>query len=171
MVEEKVEPGGVTWRHRLPWTEIFQGFRIALDPNKLILAAAGILCMAFGWWLLALIFYSSTEPGFNAKDYSYTDTKESRDQAWRKFKADRQKWNLMHAAAGPADSEVHYDAGDIAESWQEYEAITALQKSEDVTTFDDLTTRFGKETVASAQEKLKKLRRDPRIKPSGSLST
>ena len=32
------------------WTELFRTFQIALDPKKLILAAAGIVMMWIGWW-------------------------------------------------------------------------------------------------------------------------
>ena len=56
MAEEKVEPRETSWRQLLPWTELFRGFQVALDLNKLALAAAGILVMAFGWWLLAVLF-------------------------------------------------------------------------------------------------------------------
>lgn len=56
MAEEKVEPREINFRQLLPWTELFRGFQVALDPKKLLLAAAGILVMAFGWWLLAQIF-------------------------------------------------------------------------------------------------------------------
>ena len=56
MAEEKVEPRETSWRQLLPWTELFRGFQVALDVNKLALAAAGILVMAFGWWLLAVLF-------------------------------------------------------------------------------------------------------------------
>ena len=68
MVEDKVEPRPSNGRPRFLWTEIFQGFRIALDFNKLILAAAGILVMAIGWWLLANIFNYS-RPEFDNKNY------------------------------------------------------------------------------------------------------
>ena len=56
MVEEKVEPRETSWRQLLPWTELFRGFQVALDLNKLALAAAGILVTEFGWWLLAVLF-------------------------------------------------------------------------------------------------------------------
>ena len=39
------------------WTRLFTAFKVALDPKKLLLAAAGIVVMAFGWWLLANIFH------------------------------------------------------------------------------------------------------------------
>src|SRR5947207_13129915 len=62
MAEDKFEPRETNWRQLLPWIELFQGFRVALDLNKLLLAAAGILTMAFGWWLLAGIFDKPVQP-------------------------------------------------------------------------------------------------------------
>ncbi|MBI1916104.1 MAG: hypothetical protein HYS12_15430 [Planctomycetes bacterium] len=170
MVEDKVEPREVSWRQRLPWTEIFQGFRVALDFNKLLLAAAGIVCMALGWWLLAVLFHYS-RPEWNAKDYAYTNEAESKDQAWRKFKSDRQKWDLMHAAAGPVDSNERVDAGDIAESWQEYTALTELQKAATPATEAELKKlEIKNDVIARARQKLSGLK-DPRIKEAGNLRT
>ena len=40
------------------WKLLSGCFRIALMPGKIILAGMGVLCMATGWWLLALIFGS-----------------------------------------------------------------------------------------------------------------
>ena len=37
------------------WTDLFRTFQVALDPKKLLLAAAGIVCMWLGWWFLSLI--------------------------------------------------------------------------------------------------------------------
>ncbi|HKB36031.1 MAG TPA: hypothetical protein VKD72_06225 [Gemmataceae bacterium] len=129
MVEDKVEPRESTWRQRNPWWEIFQGFRVALDFNKLILAAAGILVMALGWWLWAVIFYNSQKmPEWPSKEYQASgDSTEAREQAWRNFKSDRKKWNLLHAAAGPADEAVYTDAGDLADSLAEYQALQELK--------------------------------------------
>src|SRR5579871_1280402 len=45
-------------RERWQFINLFRTFRVALDPKKLLLAAAGIVVMAFGWWLLSVIFYS-----------------------------------------------------------------------------------------------------------------
>jgi len=56
MAEDKIDGREVTWRQLLPWTELFRGFQVAFDLNKMLLAAAGILVMAFGWWLLAVCF-------------------------------------------------------------------------------------------------------------------
>ena len=61
MAEDKYEARETNWRQLLPWTALFQGFRVALDVNKLLLAAAGILVMAFGWWLLGVIFSPSAD--------------------------------------------------------------------------------------------------------------
>lgn len=134
MAEEKVEPREMNIRQLLPWTELFRSFQVALDPKKLLLAAGGILVMALGWWLLAIVFYSQPEPRWMSGDYdpSKVTVKEDgktpaelalkrEEIAWRNFKDDRRKWNILHAAAGTT---LRYtDAGDLAESPQEYEAI------------------------------------------------
>src|SRR5262249_10330174 len=63
MSEDKVEVRDINYRQTFPWVELFRGFQVALDPKKLLLAAAGIVVMSFGWWLWSLIFFnSSTEP-------------------------------------------------------------------------------------------------------------
>src|SRR5438132_1741059 len=99
MAEERADTREVSWRQLFPWTELFRGFQIALDLNKLLLAAAGILATAFGWWLLALIFsapYSKTIPAWGneyTKDVKKDDPAEMAT-AYRKFKADRDGWNV-----------------------------------------------------------------------------
>ena len=93
MAEDRAEPREVTWRSLLPWTELFRGFQIALDLNKLLLAAGGVLVTAIGWVLLAWIFgaaYDGKPPEWNSSD--------SKD--WAKFKAERNSWNLMNRTAG-----------------------------------------------------------------------
>src|SRR5205814_6134491 len=55
MANEKVDGRELSWRGLFPWTELFRGFQLALDLNKLLLAAAGIPVMAFGWCLLPLL--------------------------------------------------------------------------------------------------------------------
>ena len=62
MAEDKFESRETNWRHLLPWIELFRGFGVALDLNKLLLAAGGIVTMAFGWWFLSFLF-SASEPG------------------------------------------------------------------------------------------------------------
>ncbi len=89
------------------WTRIFSGFKVALDPKKLLLAAAGILLMAFGWWFLAVIFYGArSEP--KEADYpaaTYRNAGDSEDEARAKALKDyqqaRRKYDLLRQTAGP----------------------------------------------------------------------
>ena len=112
MADEKVELREMNFRQLVPWTELFRGFQVALDPKKLLLAGAGLLAMALGWWLLAVIFYSArTEPKFGSGQY----------KNWDQFKDDRAKWDLLHEAAG---TEPRFaDANDLAHSPEEYDSI------------------------------------------------
>src|SRR5262245_47286842 len=59
MAEERIGAPESEARTYWAWTELFRTFQVALDPKKLLLAAAGILVMYFGWWVLALIFFHS----------------------------------------------------------------------------------------------------------------
>src|SRR5436190_21107591 len=101
MAEDKVEPREATPSQRLPWIPSFQGFRIALDFNKLLLAAAGIVVMAFGWWLLAAIFSyeEPNDPNKWATDSRVTRVEggevEKKKALWAAFKADHDKWALL----------------------------------------------------------------------------
>jgi hypothetical protein len=120
MAAEKVDIRDVNFRQVFPWTEVFRGFQVALDPKKLVLAALGLLVMAFGWWVLAVIFYNSrAKPDWNAADYS--KSADVRADEWRRFKEDRRKWNLLYEAAGPAPVET--DAYDLADGPDEVDAI------------------------------------------------
>jgi hypothetical protein len=47
-----------THRPAWMWTELFRTFQIALDPKKLLLAAAGLLFMTGGTWLLSVVFFA-----------------------------------------------------------------------------------------------------------------
>ncbi len=128
MADEQVEPRPINVRQWFPWTEIFTGFKVALDPKKLLLAAAGILCMAFWWWFLSVIFYAPRDKPEWPKDYpvanaSGDDEATQRKNAWAEFQRDRKKWNLLHKAAGTTP--VYEDAGDIAESPERYDAVKA----------------------------------------------
>jgi hypothetical protein len=133
MAEDKIEGREVTWRQLLPWTELFRGFQVALDLNKLLLAAAGILVMAFGWWLLSWVFGASlskvppTWPG----RYQNIVGEGNQPRAWELFKRDRDEWNLMYESAGSSvgDFGLKYEALDLATSWKEYEAFTTALKA------------------------------------------
>jgi hypothetical protein len=127
MAEDKIEGREVTWRQLLPWTELFRGFQVALDLNKLLLAAAGILVMAIGWWVLALIFGASfpkTPPSWPEK---YKNMAQGNDQrAWELFKHDRDEWNLMYEASGNGGNwGEKYEPLDLATSIAEYEGVNA----------------------------------------------
>src|SRR3954447_10925485 len=78
------------------WTKLFTAFRVALDAKKLLLAAAGILAMALGWWVLALLFY--TPRGLPVYE---PDAGGDAAAQWAAFKARRAHWNLLHELAGP----------------------------------------------------------------------
>ncbi len=129
MAEGKLEGRDVTWRQLLPWTELFRGFQVALDLNKLLLAAAGILVMWLGWWLLALIF-SSASSDFKSQPPDWPAQYLNRfggnsDMAWGQFRRDRDEWNLMYETAGLGDWGQKYEPLDLAASAQEYKDVKA----------------------------------------------
>jgi hypothetical protein len=162
MVEEKNEPREMTLHRSLPWLELFRGFQVAFDFRKLLLAAGGILCMAFGWWLLAVIFYSSAKPEWPGNYRAQNGDDD--DKAWAEFKTDRGRWNLMHRVAGPADAEEYIDASDKADDRTEYEAIK--QELQDV--------EAKKKTVSDLSPKALDVydhRRYHWTKPAGELRT
>ena len=169
MAEDKFEPRETNWRQLLPWIELFQGFRVALDLNKLLLAAAGILTMAFGWWLLAVIFDKPSQPDWpSVYKSNYPDA----NVAWSEFKKDREKWNILHAAAGDADSLVRVDAADLAESADEYEQITKIAAAIQAGKTDvDIEREALAEKVDSTVVKKGLTLRAPHYKTAGQLRT
>ena len=56
MAEEKLELRKINWREAFGWTELFRGFKIALDLKKLLLAGAGLALVWLGWLLLSYIW-------------------------------------------------------------------------------------------------------------------
>lgn len=89
------------------WTKLFGTFLVALDPFKLLVAAAGIMVTAFGWWLLSVIFYNAwTEPSLKdfedkaRKNSSLTSEEERTDWAKENYKKSLDTWALMHEMAG-----------------------------------------------------------------------
>ena len=104
--------GAPAWRPRpASWTKLFGTFLVALDPFKLLVAAAGILATALGWWLLSVIFYGAwTEP--KRSDFEARANKRQSDfeneaerNAWidREYARSLDAWALMHELAGPTD--------------------------------------------------------------------
>lgn len=99
-----------------PWTEIFRCFQVALDPRKLLVAAAGILAMSLGWYLLSLVF-NQNQPDRNAPAYTdagvlkrelgdkrpdgtdYAPDDYARYGA-RKYDRDLAQWRVLHGLAG-----------------------------------------------------------------------
>src|ERR1700730_13174355 len=118
MVEDKAEPRETNWRQLLPWIDLFQGFRVAMDLNKLLLAAAGILVMAFGWWLMASLFHYqkptwSNYQGLAVADVA-ADTPEKREAVnWAIYRDVRDRWNLNHETAGSADDGELIEPADL----------------------------------------------------------
>ncbi len=105
---------------------LFRTFRVALDPRKLLLAAAGILVMSGGWWLLSWAAYGGysqpkrteytarpiaelerKEPGKPKEDY---DRKQAAEQAElnHTFNEDSDFWLQFHRLAGSSYATVEY---------------------------------------------------------------
>jgi hypothetical protein len=57
------------WAEFFRFTELFRTARIAMEPRKLLIAAAGILTMACGWWVISLVFYSCASQPVREKNY------------------------------------------------------------------------------------------------------
>lgn len=98
------------------WTEIFRTFQVALDPRKLLVAAAGILVMSIGWYLLSRAFIT-TKPDLkddtrygtiavravvgdkkpDGREYTEADYKLEAD---RLYLRDMAEWKTLHNLAG-----------------------------------------------------------------------
>jgi hypothetical protein len=112
MAEERGVPAG---RPRpASWTKLFGTFLVALDPFKLLVAAAGILATALGWWLISVIFYSAwTTPNIetyrqkaNKKADDYPTQEEREAYAQDQYARALDSWALMHELAGPTERNV-----------------------------------------------------------------
>src|SRR6266567_3326325 len=109
MAEEKVELREINYGQVLPWTELFKGFQLALDPKKLLLAAVGIVIMYVGWIFLSWVFYAPRKAPNFPSDYplaSYQKAGSVSDQEAeirrkRDYERDLQQWELLDATAGP----------------------------------------------------------------------
>ena len=117
MADGRDPSGGFSYRTALPWTNIFRCFQIALDPRKLLVAAAGILLMSFSWWLLSNLFYYQApvenDPKYQigtiqkeyedrkkADDTNYTEA-DYRGIAADRYQKDYEQWQQLDALAGP----------------------------------------------------------------------
>jgi hypothetical protein len=110
-----------SFRRAFLWAEIFRTFRVAAHPTKLLVAAAGILAMSLGWFLLSKIFYDPTPPdrndqaeygsvvvrdaigdkGPDGQPYKEADYDLAAD---RMFARDLAEWRAQDALAGPDGS-------------------------------------------------------------------
>ncbi len=116
MAEGRVEPSALPVRKDYQWTEIFKSFQVALDPRKLLVAAAGILVMSFGWYLLSTMFYYA-EPTRDSEAYSNKTMEKKKDktsnelkpddleQHYKKagefeFERDHKQWETLNSLAG-----------------------------------------------------------------------
>jgi hypothetical protein len=112
------------------WTRLFGAFKVALDYKKLLLAAGGILVMAFGWWLLAVLAYglAGNAPQWDLATYK-GDT-QTPAEAWQSFKQSRRQWNFLYKMAGAPGAEkppLRPDAADVADTLPEYDSIKKLR--------------------------------------------
>ncbi len=111
------DPSQVPYRKPADWTEIFRGFQVALDPRKLLVAAAGVLAMSLGWYALSAIFekskpdakaveYQSAEVAKKFKDKKKADGTDYTEQdfnleADKLLKRDLAEWQVNYDLAGP----------------------------------------------------------------------
>ena len=160
MAEENVETRETSWRRLLPWTELFRGFQVALDLNKLALAAAGILVMAFGWWLLALLFSAGESKAPPQWPGAYLDRKEFSNNpraAWDQFRQDRDHWNLMHEAADLGGPRVRMTPSDVIDSYDEQVAYdAAVHQYEDSKTNAETAEKARVEADKAVQEAIRR---------------
>ncbi len=115
MAEGRVEPSAMPVRKDYQWTEIFKSFQVALDPRKLLVAAAGILVMSLGWYLLSTVFYYA-EPVRDSDAYSNKTMEKKVDKpktdkpeeveayykitAQAQYERDHKQWETLHSLAG-----------------------------------------------------------------------
>lgn len=119
---DHASPRGGAWL----FPHIFRAFPVALDPKKLLLAAAGILVMSLGWYLISIVAYSLwSKPSLeqyqlmSEADYERkypSKSKEERDAMRRADEADRnarfnrdsERWLLLHRLAGSGSATVEF---------------------------------------------------------------
>ena len=118
MADGREPAPGYRFRAMFPWMEIFRCFQVALDPRKLLVAAAGILVTSFIWFILsALFYYKAPERGATEytngailKEYEgrknprtgadYTE-KDAQEIADKRYASDLAQWTVMADLAGP----------------------------------------------------------------------
>src|SRR5262245_50180864 len=116
MADDRFDSRPSPFRDALPWTDLFRTFRVALDPKKLLLAAAGILVMWCGWWVFSWLAYTvypvpvkgtapslskieQENPGKTAAEYA-RDHKKEEEEVNKKYDDALRRWERMHYLAG-----------------------------------------------------------------------
>jgi hypothetical protein len=147
MVDEQAGLRSTSPRELPLWMKLFSGFKVALDPKKLLLAAAGILVMWGGWLVLSWIFYNFSGQMPQWSDYNGNSVyevgktpQEQKTNAWLAFKQARRRWNLSYAMYWPVPrpeelnpknpvdrSRIYYDEADAADTYEEYTALMLAQ--------------------------------------------
>jgi hypothetical protein len=93
-----------------PWFEIFRCFWVAMDPRKLAAAAAGILVMSLGWYVLSAVFYykapERSHPDYSnatlQKDYEGKKEEELVAIGDAKYQRDLAEWRQLADLAAPS---------------------------------------------------------------------
>lgn len=91
------------------WSALFRTFQVALDPKKLVFAAAGIFVMAMGWWLISLCYYNlwtppkESDPAYDKSKFAKPDLTEQQisARAAQEFEAAQRRFGLIERWAGP----------------------------------------------------------------------
>src|SRR5262245_23117366 len=136
MADDRFDSRLNSLRESHPWTDLFRTFRVALEPKKLLLAAAGILAMWCGWWLISLIGYNIYQkpvkekgkqaltishlkqynPRKTAPDYARDQQKEQEEEN-KKFDDALTRWLQMHYYAGAGYDEAVFSDGRKLKVW------------------------------------------------------
>ena len=119
MADERAGTREPDVRRKYSWLELLRTFLIALDPFKLLIAAAGILVTAFGWWLFSVIYFGMwSEPkGYNdinpkAREAEIEERKKALikdgveevaadEKANSDYLSDGRRFELMRGLSGP----------------------------------------------------------------------
>jgi hypothetical protein len=118
MADERIGVPEQESRNIWAWTELFRTFQVALDPKKLLLAAAGIVVMWLGWWLLSVIFSNMRSEPRWPSDYPTASFKkgemteeQAAEVAKQHFDRDKERYILFYRLAGKGEP-------DAAEEWK-----------------------------------------------------
>ncbi len=122
------EPLGQRKETAAPWKKIFTAFKLAIDIKKLLLAAAGIVATALGWWVLAVVFYNMQ------KMPQWKDVEgEDKEATFSHLREHRRHWNLLHELAAPTaatkETAVRVDAADVAKDYAEFKILNEWERA------------------------------------------